>query len=166
MRILINTGLNAMRYFLVACMACITLLVFSNVVMRYIFSSSIYIAEGLSSLIFVWLTFVGAALVLYEGGLISVDVLVNRLPEFYKKACKLLVEVLILGVALLLFKGSWSQMTLNMNITSSSTLLPAAFLYAPGVFFAFLSGSFIIYRLLGRVALIILKKSPLSDLKY
>lgn len=151
MKILKSISLQVMRYFLITCMALITILVFLNVVMRYAFNSSIYIAEGMSSLLFVWLTFIGAALVLYEKGLIAVEVLVIRLPRFYRELCQFVVDVLILSVGLLLLKGSWHQMMLNMNIVSSSTLLSSAFLYASGVVFAVLSCTYITLRLISRL---------------
>ncbi|MCS2607996.1 TRAP transporter small permease [Halomonas dongshanensis] len=163
MKILKNAALQVMRYFLVLCMAVITLLVFSNVVMRYAFNSSIYIAEGISSLLFVWLTFIGAALVLYEKGLIAVDVIVARLPRLYSEICRFIVEIVILAVGLLLLKGSWHQMILNKEVISSSTLLSSAFLYASGVVFSTLSCSYIAVCIFKRVRLLRLSFSELKS---
>ncbi|WP_087110657.1 TRAP transporter small permease [Halomonas citrativorans] len=164
MNSLLNIGLKTMRYFLVACMALITLLVFSNVVMRYIFSSSIYIAEGFSSLLFVWLTFVGAALVLYERGLIAVDILTRRLSSFNRAILDILVDCLMLAVAILFLKGSWHQTILNMNVISSSTLLPSSLLYAAGIFFSIASGAFLTLQIIKTLISIVGSKS--SALKY
>lgn len=157
---MLNVSLKAMRYIMVACLVCMVILVFSNVVLRYLFNSSIYIAEGVSSLLFVWMTFVGAALVIYERGLIAVDVLICRFPRFPRFLCETFVDVVMLAIAVLFLKGSWHQMILNLNIMSSSTLLPSALLYAAGVFFSLASGFFLILRLAGSVAVAMGFKAP------
>lgn len=164
MKALLNTGLKAMHFFLVACMAFITILVFSNVIMRYMFSSSIYIAEGLSSLLFVWLTFVGATLVLYERGLIAVDILTRRLSNSNRAILDILIDCIMLAVAILFLKGSWQQTVLNINVISSSTLLPSSLLYAAGIFFSIASGAFFISKITKTIFHIITKKP--SALKY
>lgn len=167
MTVLTRISLKAMRYFMVFAMACMVLLVFSNVVMRYAFSSSLYIAEGLSSLLFVWMTFVGAALVLYERGLIAVDVLIKRFPQLPKCLCEIFVDLVMLGVAILFLKGSWQQTLLNWNVTSSATLLPASLLYASGIFFSLTSGLMLTLRVLGLIAVItgLKQSSPDSETK-
>ena len=47
-------------------MAVMVVLVFGNVVMRYVFNSGITLSEELSRWLFVWLTFLGAVIAMHE----------------------------------------------------------------------------------------------------
>lgn len=60
--------LRSLRGAVVLCLGGILAMVFLNVVLRYLFNSGIFLTEGLSGLLFVWMTFAGALLVLYDGG--------------------------------------------------------------------------------------------------
>ncbi|TGC09931.1 hypothetical protein CRG93_04770 [Escherichia sp. E2593] len=55
-----------MDFILVACMVVMFLLIFINVMMRFIFNDSIDIAEELPRFLFVWMTFIGAVIALRE----------------------------------------------------------------------------------------------------
>ncbi|MDH4572856.1 TRAP transporter small permease [Salinicola acroporae] len=160
---MLNVGLKSMRYFMILCLACMVLLVFANVLLRYLFDSSIYIAEGGASLLFVWMTFVGAALVVYERGLIAVDVVVSKLPSIPRSLCEILINIAMLGVSVMIFRGSWHQTILNLNVISSSTLLSSALLYASGVFFSIISGGIMIVRLIKSVSKSFERKSALHE---
>ena len=60
--------LALLRWIVIVCMFGMLFLIFANVVLRYAFNTGIYLSEGLSGLMYVWMTFVGALLVLYERG--------------------------------------------------------------------------------------------------
>ncbi|MBU0892182.1 MAG: TRAP transporter small permease subunit, partial [Gammaproteobacteria bacterium] len=49
-------------------LAAMVVLVFGNVVLRYVFNTGITISEELSRWLFVWLTFMGAVVALREHG--------------------------------------------------------------------------------------------------
>ena len=73
-------------------------LVFGNVVLRYVFNSGITISEELSRWLMVWLTFLGAIVALREHSHLGVDTLVRALPPAGKRIC---FVVLGLGLAAL-----------------------------------------------------------------
>ena len=70
-----------------AALAIMVVLVFTNVVMRYAFSSGITISEELSRWLFVWLTFMGAVVALNDKAHLGTDTLVSRLSVQGKKVC-------------------------------------------------------------------------------
>ena len=59
-------------------------LVFTNVVLRYVFNSGIATSEELSRWLLVWLTFLGAIVALREHAHLGVDTLVRALPPLGK----------------------------------------------------------------------------------
>src|SRR6266513_3210091 len=69
------------------CLAAMVVLVFSNVVLRYVFNSGIAISEELSRWLLVWLTFLGAIVALRQHAHLGVDTLVRALPAAGKRVC-------------------------------------------------------------------------------
>lgn len=129
------------------CLAVMVLLVFANVVLRYGFDSGIEVSEEVSRWLFVWLTFLGAAVALYQREHLGVDMLVDRLPVRGRKICLVLSHLAMLWVSWLLFRGSWAQVRLNLDVAAPSTGAPMAILYAPGVVFAVLAAAILLLNL-------------------
>ncbi|MGU3401440.1 TRAP transporter small permease [Brucellaceae bacterium D45D] len=152
--------LSALRWVVIASMIGMLGLIFSNVVLRYAFSSGIFLAEGVSGLLHVWMTFVGALLVLYDKGHIGVEILFRRLPAMLQSVAFAVTHLIMLYVTWLFLTGSWQQMIINLNVISPATKLPMAMLYAAGVFFSAFSAVFLASQL---IALLRGKLSP-SDL--
>ena len=121
---------------LVVFLAAMVLLVFGNVLLRYAFNSGISVSEEISRWLFVYLTFFGAIVALKEHAHLGTDMLVSRLPPAGKKVCLALAHLVMLYVCWLLFRGSWQQMMINMNVAAPTTGAPVAIFYAPGVLFA------------------------------
>jgi TRAP-type transport system small permease protein len=111
-------------------------LVFSNVVLRYVFNSSITQSEEISRWLFVWVTFMGAVVALREHAHLGTDVLVSRLPPMGKKVCLVLGHLVMLYVCYLIFKGGLEQTRINSDVLAPSTQLPMAVLHAAGVAFS------------------------------
>ena len=115
------------------CLAIMVVLVFGNVMLRYIANSGITVSEELSRWLFVWLTFMGAVVALREHGHLGTDVLVSRLPAVGKKVCLVLAQVAMLYVSWLLLKGSWAQMVINADTEAPVTGASVGIFYASGV---------------------------------
>ena len=115
------------------CLAIMVVLVFGNVVLRYTANSGITVSEELSRWLFVWLTFMGAVVALWEHGHLGTDVLVSRLPAAGKKVCLVLAQVAMLYVSWLLLKGSWAQMVINADTEAPVTGASVGIFYASGV---------------------------------
>lgn len=115
------------------CLALMVVLVFGNVVARYVLNSGITISEELSRWLFVWLTFMGSIVALRERGHLGTDMLVSRLPAPAKRACLVLAQVAMLFVSWLLLSGSWAQMLINWETEAPVTGASVAIFYASGV---------------------------------
>lgn len=115
------------------CLACMAVLVFGNVVLRYGFNSGITFSEEISRLLFVWLTFLGTILASREHAHLGVDSLVKRLPHGARQACILVSGVLMILMCGLLFWGSLKQAEINLDNAMPVSGIPYASVYAAGM---------------------------------
>ena len=121
-------------------LAIMVVLVFGNVVLRYGFNSGIAVSEEVSRWLFVWLTFLGAIVAIKEHGHLGSDMLVSRLGVNGKKVCLVAGHLLMLYVTWLLFKGSFDQAKINLEVEAPVTVASVAIFYASGVVFAVAAG--------------------------
>lgn len=108
-------------------------LVFTNVVLRYGFSSGLRPSVELSRLGLVWVVMLGAAVVLRRSEHLAVtefsEVLFPKLVPLLRR----LAYLVILVAVLMLFWGAFRQMNANWNNISQLTGLPSALFYLAGV---------------------------------
>jgi TRAP-type C4-dicarboxylate transport system permease small subunit len=111
------------RWIVIAMMAVMVLLVFMNVVSRYIFNHSIIWAEEVSQYLMVWVAFLGAGLALRQGRHVAIEMLQDRLPSKARRMTRHLVALLlILFMGILIVLGfqfvhfAWDQETPVLNI--------------------------------------------------
>ncbi len=118
------------------CLAVMVVMVFGNVVLRYVFNSGITVSEELSRWLFVWMTFLGALVALKDRAHLGSDILVSRLSPLGKRICLALSQLLMLWVTWLIFAGSLAQTRINLDVEAPVTGAPMAVVYAAGVVFA------------------------------
>ena len=111
-------------------------LVFGNVVLRYVFNSSITQSEEISRWLFVWITFMGCVVALREHTHLGTDALVSRLPPIGKKVCLVLGHLTMLYISWLVFRGSLEQTKINMDVLAPSSQWPVAVVYSAGLVFS------------------------------
>lgn len=95
--------------------------VFVNVVLRYVFHTSIVSYEEISRLLFVWLVAIGAIVAAFEGAHLGFDMVTSRVGPATRKALFWLSQCLIAICMLLLLWGSWEQVVAGWS--SYSTVL-------------------------------------------
>jgi TRAP-type transport system small permease protein len=79
--------------------AVMVVIVFINVIARYVFNNSITASEELARYAFVWSSFLGAIFVLNEGGHIGVDLVVKKLPPALRKIVLVFASVCMLALS-------------------------------------------------------------------
>lgn len=104
-------------------------IIFSQVVARYALGNSLTWSEEVGRHIFVWMTFLGAALAVRTKAHVALDLLVNHLPR------KLQVAVLGLGhlvmmifAAVLIYAGVY-MITLGSRQMSAALQIPMKYIY-------------------------------------
>lgn len=135
---------------LAICLGAMTCVVFVSVVFRYILNSPLAWTEELASLLFAWLTFVGAYIGARFRSHIAIDTVVIFLPVSLRRALSHLVDA---GVLLLLAVFAWQG--LRLTITTWSLEFPAmeisrGYLYLSLPLGACLMGLAIVQRWRGR----------------
>lgn len=74
-----------------------TLLIILQVVMRYVFSSPLKWTEELARFLFIYITFVGGSLLVYQRGHLYVEILFASLSKRAKKVATLIIDVIVLA---------------------------------------------------------------------
>jgi len=123
----------------VALLAGMVVLVFGNVVLRYVANSGITVSEELSRWFFVWMTFLGAVIGLRERAHLGTDLLIGRLGRSGKRACLAGSQFLMLWVTWLIFSGSLQQTRISWTVEAPVSELSMAWLSGVGVVFAVLT---------------------------
>jgi TRAP-type C4-dicarboxylate transport system permease small subunit len=130
------------------CLAAMVVLVFSNVVLRYVFNSGIAVSEELSRWLLVWLTFLGAIVALRQHAHLGVDTLVRALPPRGRTVCFVVSYVLMLYADGLLTLGSWKQAVLTFADTApASGISVGLFFYSSGLVFGVSAAIILVYDL-------------------
>lgn len=111
-------------------MLALVFLTFVNVILRYFFSTTISGVVEISGLMFIWICLLGSSLALKYKGHITVDILLNRLPEKSKPIYHLVINlVMIVTFAILVYYGV--LLTIEaVHKTLGNTFLSQAYLYA------------------------------------
>ncbi len=93
-----------------ACLGAMTCIVFVSVVFRYVLNSPLAWSEELASLLFAWLTFIGAYVGIRSRSHIRIDTLVLVLPRAVQRWLERLAD---LGVLVLLLLLAWQGFRLT-----------------------------------------------------
>lgn len=149
MRRLIFLYFRLINVLIATFLAIMVVLVFGNVVLRYVFNSGWSASEEISRWLFVWITFLGAVLALAERSHLGTDILTRLMPRWAQKLCQVVGYVLMLYVTWLIYEGSMNQTEINWNVTAPTTGASVAVFYASGVVFA-ISAALILLRELVR----------------
>ena len=117
---------------MVVCLVAMVIMVFGNVVLRWVFNSGITVSEEMSRYCFIWLTYIGAMVAMRENGHLGVDTLVRKLPLGGKKLCVFLSECLMLFCNALFFIGTWKMHELQVTNVSPVVGLSMIWIYGMG----------------------------------
>jgi TRAP-type transport system small permease protein len=138
---------RGLEYLIAAALAAMVLLVFGNVVMRYAFNSGITISEEVSRWLFLWGTFLGALVALHDRAHLGVDLVLERLPAWARRACLVLTHVLMIAILGMLFHGALAQVRINWDVTAPTTGASMAIVHSSALVFAALAAVILVHDL-------------------
>lgn len=117
---------------IIACLAVTTVLVFIQVVMRYVFNSSLLWSEEVARYLFIWESWLGVSLAARTGEHIAVEMLTSKLTGLCKCAVGILADaVVFLICAIMTWQGALLVMKMAAMQSVSPVLhLPMAYCYA------------------------------------
>lgn len=110
-----------------------SIIVFVNVILRYIFESGISWSVELSQILFLVLVFLGAIQAYKENTHIQVDVLISKLPKVWQKILAVISNVIVLYILYVVFTGSVQLVEENTVMTTPILGIPQSYIYAMGV---------------------------------
>jgi TRAP-type C4-dicarboxylate transport system permease small subunit len=121
---------RAVEWLLVVLLGVMIVLVFGNVVLRYFFNSGIVFSEEVSRFVFMWLTLIGALVVMKDNAHLGMSSVVDRLGETGQRLCRFLADVITLACCALLAHGTWKQVLIGMDNRSPVTDVPLGLVYS------------------------------------
>jgi TRAP-type C4-dicarboxylate transport system permease small subunit len=126
--------LAANRWALIALLAAMAVIIFTNVAMRYLTSASLEWAEEVSRHMMIWLTFLGAGPVLRYGGHIAVENLQDALPAKLAIAVRTVVALLLFAFFGFMVWYGWLYMQRTQFQLTAATQIPFAYIYSAMLF--------------------------------
>jgi TRAP-type C4-dicarboxylate transport system permease small subunit len=114
---------------LAALLAIMAILVFGNVVLRYVFGFSLSWVEELTRYMMIWLAWLGAGLALREGAHITIDTLQQALPEFGARLLRTMVLLAMIGFFGALAWLGWGYSMFAWRQETAVLRLPAGLVY-------------------------------------
>lgn len=118
---------------LIALSLLISIVVFLQVVFRYVLSQPLFWSEELPRYLLIWTTFLAAALAQKHRAHINITLAVNLLPRRIQKWLRILTDILICGfLGVLVYSGSLvSRVTLHHRSTALQIPMAAVYLALP-----------------------------------
>ena len=113
-----------------AVLAVMVTLVFGNVVLRYGFNTGIVFSEETSRFLFIWITLIGALVVMKDNAHLGMSSVIARFGERGQRVCRFLADALSFAVCVLLVHGSWKQVKLGMEDMAPVTGIPLGIVQA------------------------------------
>lgn len=133
MQTIIKSLFNIINFIIAILMAMLVVIVFLNVVLRYGFNSGISVTVEISQYLFIWVIFLGAIVAMERGEHIAADVLKNYLSPMLKNVFIIIGNIVIFCCSLLILKGCWERMILDMANTSPISEIPIGVFFMAGV---------------------------------
>ena len=116
--------IRIVEWTLVVMFGIMAVLVFGNVVLRYGFNSGIVFSEEVSRFLFMWLTLIGALIVMKDNAHLGMSSVISRFGETGQRICRFLADLLTLACCLLLAHGTYKQVIIGMDDHAPVTGIP------------------------------------------
>lgn len=100
--------LEACRWGVILLVGAITVIVALGVFFRFVLNNSLPWTEEVAKFVMVWLAFIGAPVVLKEGGHIAIDFIPTRLPSALGHALLMVIQVIVMVVLAVLVYQGWA----------------------------------------------------------
>ncbi len=139
-------------YVVAALFAATLVVVAAQVLWRYVLNDSLVWTEEASRYLFVWMTFIGAALALKEGTHIRITVFVDGFSAAVRRVLRLVEMTLVLALLVFLTVVGFRWVHLNADTPTPALRLPLNLvLYASLPVGCMLSAWYVLVRMVGVV---------------
>ena len=121
--------LAANRWFLILILAAMSVIIFTNVVLRYTTNQSIEWAEEVARHMMIWLTFIGCGPVLRYGGHIAIDNLQDSMPTRAAQALRIVIALLVTAFCVFCIWFGWQYMDRTQYQITPATQISISWIY-------------------------------------
>lgn len=118
------------KWLLIIFLAAMSGIVFANVVLRYTTNFSLAWAEEVARYLMVWMTFLGAGLVLRFGGHVAITNLHDFLGSRGQQALRILIALILLGFFAVMAWIGYDYMSRMGRQLTPATRVPFSYVYA------------------------------------
>ena len=132
LKLIINSINRLLHVILALFLSAMAILVFSNVILRYVFSASLPWSDEAARYLYIWVIFIGGLIAYQENSHLGVDVLVKILPVIGRKIFFAINNLIVLAVLCLIVVGAWEYMSVTNGVRSPALNLPLSFVYSSG----------------------------------
>ena len=146
-RPLVDGFFKLLELIIVVLLVAMLVMVFGNVVLRWVWNSGIDVSEEMARYCFVWLTFIGAVVAMREHSHLGVDALVAKFGAKGRLICMILSDALVLFCCGVFFWGTWEQSAINASNIAPVTGLNMLWVFGVGFFTSIAIGVMVAERL-------------------
>jgi TRAP-type C4-dicarboxylate transport system permease small subunit len=129
----LNTLFRVIEIMIAVFLALMIILVFLNVVGRYMFNIGFVWSEEISRLCFIFLVYLGSIEAMRDNRHLMIDTLMLKVPKTAQTIIYAVVQVCIIWLMAIQTSGSWGLVMQNRNNRWVSTGFPAHFVHFFGV---------------------------------
>ncbi len=137
-------------------LAVMILLMFVNVVMRYVFNMGFVWSEEIARICFIYLVYLGTIQAARDNRHLLIDAVLLKLPVKARKGMYAVIQLCIIWLMGIVFAGSLGLVMQNLNDKWAVTQFPTYLIYASGLL---TGGGIIIISLVNLIRLFVLKES-------
>lgn len=110
-------------------MVAMLVIIFSQVVARYVFQFSLTWSEELGRYIFVWMTFLGMTVAYRAGAHVALDIICAMLKNCARKTLETINDILVIILASAIVISGYNLFLLGMRQKSPALKLPMQWVY-------------------------------------
>lgn len=157
---LLNALFKGIEVLISIALAVMILLVFTNVILRFIFDTGFAWSEEVARICFIYLVYLGSIEAMRDNRHLLIDSVIIRLPSTAQKLLYTLIQALIIWLMTALTAGSYGLMLQNYHNKWVATGLPVWLVYLAG----FIMGLSILLLAAGNIFKLWIMKYTVKDL--
>ena len=120
----VNIMWKAIDWFLFFATVAMVLLIFINVIGRYVFNFTFVSFEEISRILFVWCTYLGSAIAIKEGTHVRVDIVVNALKPKARKIVDIVANLIVSFILVVTIYTMKDLIAINISNPLPLTKIP------------------------------------------
>ena len=160
MKKILDTLFKAIEILITFFLAVMIILVFMNVVFRYLFSRGFAWSEEIARLCFIYLVYLGSIGAMRDNQHLIIDSILSRVPIIAQRIIYFQVQAGVIWLMFILTQGSWLLMMQNLRDRWVATHFPTFMVYAAGC----ITGIAIGIIALVNIFRLVVMKMPVADL--